>query len=74
MGHSRRRRSTMTSATTPLATPPTLTATSTGPNAVQLSWPVNEPQAGGYYVLRSTNGAQFSQIAHLNLVEGRNLQ
>lgn len=53
------------SATTPLAAVSNLAATATGPKNVQLSWKDNDSSATGYYVLHSTDGVNFTQIAEL---------
>ena len=51
--------------TTPLAAPATLTAIAAGPTSVKLTWSISDPLAGGYDVLRSTDGVNFSQITAL---------
>ncbi|HEY8748088.1 MAG TPA: C2 family cysteine protease [Tepidisphaeraceae bacterium] len=49
---------------TPLAAPSTLAGAMQG-NSVQLKWTDNDSSATGYFVLRSTDGTHFSQIAKL---------
>jgi fibronectin type 3 domain-containing protein len=53
--------------TTPLTAPSGLAATSvaatTSPAAVKLTWAVNDPNATGYYVLRSGDGTNFASVA-----------
>jgi len=50
--------------TTPLVTPTGLTAAVSG-FSIKLAWADNDPSATGYYVLRSTDGVHFSQIAKI---------
>jgi fibronectin type 3 domain-containing protein len=49
-------------ATTPLAAPSRLEAAALTSNSVKLTWADNDLSATGYYILRSTDGAHFSQI------------
>jgi titin len=46
-------------ATTPLTGPAALTATVLGPTSVKLAWPLGDPLATGYEILRSTDGVNF---------------
>jgi fibronectin type 3 domain-containing protein len=48
--------------TTPMVTPTGLAATAT-PTSVSLTWTDSDASAVGYYILRSTNGGEFTQIA-----------
>ncbi len=48
-----------------LATPTAVTATATSPASVSLSWTESTPTAGGYAVLRSTNGGEFATIGKI---------
>lgn len=57
--------SNVASATRALAAVSGLTATVNGPTSVQLSWKDNDPSATGYYVLHSTDGVHFTQIANV---------
>ncbi len=58
--------STMASASTPLAIPTAVTAVAKGATTVQVSWTDTDPAATGYYVLRSSDGTNFSQIAQIS--------
>ncbi|MGA2230265.1 MAG: C2 family cysteine protease [Tepidisphaeraceae bacterium] len=55
------------SATTPLSAVTNLTATANGPTNVQLHWQDNDADATGYYILHSTDGVHFAQIAQLTV-------
>ncbi|MGD0766901.1 MAG: C2 family cysteine protease [Tepidisphaeraceae bacterium] len=57
--------STTASVTTPLVTPTSLTANVSG-FTIKLAWTDNDSSATGYYVLRSTDGVHFSQIATIS--------
>ncbi|HUO10297.1 MAG TPA: C2 family cysteine protease [Phycisphaerae bacterium] len=57
--------SSSTAVSTPLTAPSNLTATVKGPTSVQLNWTDNDVNAGGYYVLRSSDGVTFTQLAKL---------
>ncbi len=57
--------STRATVTTPLTAVSGLTASATSPKAVQLSWTDNDSSATGYYVLRTTDGVHFTEIASL---------
>jgi fibronectin type 3 domain-containing protein len=50
------------SASTPLAIPANLTASVKGPSSIQLTWADSDPSALGYYILRSTDGVNFSLL------------
>jgi fibronectin type 3 domain-containing protein len=50
---------------TPLATPTNLAATPSG-SSVDLSWTANDPTALGFYLYRSTDDVNFSQIATIS--------
>jgi fibronectin type 3 domain-containing protein len=49
-------------ANTPLAAPSGLNANGNGPKTVQLAWTNNDPDAIGYYVLRSLEGNVFTKV------------
>jgi hypothetical protein len=51
-------------ATLPLSAPSDLAAV-VAANAVELSWTDNDPSASGYLILRSTDGVNYIQIAHV---------
>jgi hypothetical protein len=55
----------------PLVTPTGLTATLSG-LSVKLVWTDNDASATGYYVLRSTDGVHFSQLAKITGSSTRN--
>jgi hypothetical protein len=60
--------SAVASITTPMVTPTGLTATATASlsgSSVKLAWTDSDPSATGYYVLRSTDGVHYSQIAKI---------
>jgi len=48
-----------------LAAPTALTATASATTTVQLHWKDNDNTANGYFVLRSTDGVHYTQIAKL---------
>jgi fibronectin type 3 domain-containing protein len=50
-------------ASTPLAPPASLTAAASGPTSVVLTWQDKETTALGYYVLRATDGVNFTLLA-----------
>ncbi len=52
--------------TTPLAAPTGLVAAANGGSSVTLSWTAADPNATGYYVLRSTGGAAYSVVGTLS--------
>jgi len=50
---------------TALAAPANLAAAVKGPTSIQLSWTGRDTTAQGYYLLRSSDGANFSQFARV---------
>jgi fibronectin type 3 domain-containing protein len=57
--------SNMVAVTTPMVTPTGMTATATAPNSVKLSWTNKDSTTVGYYILRSTAGGAYTQIAQI---------
>ena len=53
----------------PPATPTALAATGVGTSSVKLAWIDNDNNATGYFVLRSTDGTNFTTIAQLDGVQ-----
>ena len=51
--------------TTPLAGPTALAAAAVSPTSIQLSWTNNDANTVGYYILRSTDGVHYTQIAKI---------
>jgi fibronectin type 3 domain-containing protein len=49
--------------TTPMVTPTGLTVTAPSPTSIQLTWTDKDSSTVGFYILRSTNGGAFTQIA-----------
>jgi titin len=50
-------------ATTPLAAPSALSATTLTPTSIRLNWTINDPNAAGFTIMRSLDGVTFTQLA-----------
>jgi len=58
--------SNMAMATTGVAAPSSLTATTDGPRSIGLAWTDNDPSATGYWIYRSSDGTSFSALARVS--------
>ena len=54
--------------TTPMIAPTGLTATETSPTSIQLAWTNKDTTTIGYYILRSSNGGSYTEIAQVTSV------